>query len=173
MTNAEKRTVLLHLNPKPRWLTWLAMMILRDKVIAEGRKQLEADYRGKTVDVLRVGVERYAVGEECNGEGPILFVELGQNELLVLWGQWLYDPHVVTSDFFHVDELCEQNAWFKHFELVRLPSSGLVLSLKSIGRETVSSVGIVRAGQRLPAQPSGVFQAGLDGLINEHRPDPA
>ncbi len=123
-----------------------------------------------TVEVLTVEVGRFAVGEECNDEGPILFFELEQNQILVLWGQWLYDPHVVTSELLDIDALWESNGWFKHFELVRSPSSGLVLSLKSIASEMVSSVGMVRAGQCLPPRPSEVFQGSLDALLNESPP---
>ena len=133
-------------------------------LIANGER---LDKDGGTVEVLTIEVKRYAVGEECNDEGPILFFELGQNELLVLWGQWLYDPHVVTTEFLDIDELWERNAWFNHFELTRSPSSGLVLSLKSIGHETVNSVGTIGAGQRLPARPSEMFQGSLDALLNK------
>src|SRR5438067_1454904 len=71
---------------------------------------------GATVEVLTVEGGRFAIGEECSDEGPILFFELGQNQLLVLWGQWLYDPHVVTTWLLDMDELWEHNKWFKHFE---------------------------------------------------------
>lgn len=173
MTEAEKQTVLLHLNPKPRWLARVAMAILRDKVLAEGKLHLESDYRGQAVELLRVEVKRYVIGNECNDEGPICFFELAEQQLLLLWGQWLLDPHVVTTELLDTDELWERKAWFKHFELVRAPASGLVLSLTGIGRETVSSVGTVGAGQRLPAQPSAVFQGNLDALMNERPRGPA
>ena len=120
-----------------------------------------------TVEVLTVEVERFAVGEESGDEGPILFLELEQNQLLVLWGQWLYDPHVVTTWLLDVDELWERKAWFKRFELVRSPSSGVVLSLRSMGRDTVSSAGTVGAEQRLPTQPSTIFQASFDALLGD------
>ena len=135
-------------------------------LIANGER-LQSDTDGGTVEVLTVEVKRYAVGEECNDEGPIFFFELGHNELLVLWGQWLYDPHVVTTEFIDIDLLWERNSWFKCFELVRSPSSGLVLSLKSIGRETANSAGTVNDGQRLPAKPSEVFQGSLDAMLSE------
>jgi len=169
MTEAEKQTVLLHLNSKPRWLARLAMMILRDKVLAEGKRYLEADFRGATVEVLKVEVERYAIGEETMDEGPIYWFELGSNQLLVLWGQWLCDPHVVATELLDLDELWERSIWFKHFELVRAPASGLVFSLTGIGRETVSSVGTIGAGQRLPPLPSELCQGSLDALLNEGR----
>lgn len=120
-----------------------------------------------TVEVLTVDVERFAVGEESGDEGPILFLEVEQGQLLVLWGQWLYDPHVVTTWLLDVDELWEQNAWFKRFELVRARSSRVVLSLRSMGRDTVSSLGTVGAEQHLPAQPSAIFQANLDALLGD------
>mgnify|MGYP003580405917 CR=1 FL=1 len=136
----------------------------KQSLIANGER-LKSDTG--TVEVLTVEVNRFAVGQECNDEGPILFFELTQNELLVLWGQWLYDPHVVTTELPDIGGLWERNAWFKQFELVRSSSSGVVLSLKSIGYETVNSVGTISAGQRLPAQPSGVFQGTLDTLVNQ------
>jgi hypothetical protein len=126
-----------------------------------------------TVEVLTVEMGRLAVGEEWNDEGPILFFELGHGELLVLWGQWLYDPHVVTSELLDIDALWERNRWFKHFELVRSPFSGLVLSLKSIGSETVTSVGMVRARQCLPPRPSELFQGSLDALLRESTDAPS
>jgi len=116
------------------------------------------------VEVFRVEVSRYAAGEESNDEGPILFFEVGENELLVLWGQWLDDPHVVTSWLLDLDELWERNAWFRHFDLVRSPSSGVVLSLKSIGRETVTSIGTLDATQPLPPQPSAILKGNLNIL---------
>jgi len=143
------------------------MAVLRDKMIEEGRLRLEGDFREQTVEVLRVEVERYAVGEECNDEGPICYFELAEKELLLLWGQWLLDPDVVTSQWLDTDELWERKAWFKHFELVRTPASGLVLALTGIGREIITSVGTVGAGQRLPAQPSEMFCGGFDALLNE------
>ena len=125
-------------------------------------ERLESDTA--TVEVLTIEVSRFAVGEECNDEGPILFFELSGNELLVLWGQWLYDPHVVTTEFLDLNLLWERNAWFKNFELVRSPASGLVLSLKSVGHETVNSVGTIGPRQSLPAKPSEVLQGNLDAL---------
>lgn len=167
MTPAEKETLLEHLHPRPKWLGHLLGRFCKIGEIAQGKEHLEADCRDGVVEVLAVEVERYAIGDECDDEGPIYFFELGHNQLLVLWGQWLCDPHVVTSDTLDVDQLWERNAWFKHFELVRSPSSGVVLSLKSIGRETVTSVGTVGAGQRLPAKPSEVFQGSLDALLSK------
>ena len=136
----------------------------KQSLIANGERSVSDN---TTVEKLRVEVSRYAVGEEFNDEGPILFFEVGENELLLLWGQWLYDPHVVTSHLLDLDEIWERNAWFKHFEVVRSPSSGIVLSLKSIGRETVNSAGIVSAGQRLPPQPSAVIPGNLEMLLGD------
>jgi len=167
MSPIERQTLLAHLHPSPSWLSRLFGMFAKSAEILQGKEDLEGDCRDGVVEVLTVEVMRYAIGDECNDEGPIYFFEVGQNDLLVLWGQWLCDPHVVTSYLLDLDELWEQNAWFKHFELVRSPSSGIVLSLKSIGRETVSSVGTVCAGQRLPPQPSAVIPGNLEMLLGD------
>ena len=132
MTPQEKATLKEHLEARPRWLSRLLGSIFKTGEIAQGKEQVESDYGDGIAEVLTVEVGRFAVGEECNDEEPVLFFELGQSQVLVLWGQWLYDPHVVTTERLDVDELWERNAWFKHFELVRSPSSALVLSLKSI-----------------------------------------
>ena len=156
-----------YLEPRPRWLSRLLGRVLKTGEIAERKNQLERDYEHGAIEIVRVEASRFAIGEELNGEVPILFFEVGENELLVLWGQWLYDPHVVTSHLLDLDELWERNAWFKYFELVRSPTSGIALSLKSIGRETVSSVGTVCAGQCLPPQPSAVIPGNLDMLLGD------
>src|SRR6266545_1363029 len=169
MTAAEKETLLQHLNPQSKGLGRLLATIFKSGEVAAGKERLEADCREGTAEVLTLEVERYASGQETNDEGPICFFELGQNQLLVLWGQWLCDPHVVTTASLDIDELWERNAWFKHFRLVRAPASGIVLSLQPSGRETVSSVGTVGAGRRLPAQPSEVFQGSLDALLSENQ----
>lgn len=138
----------------------------KQSLIANGERSVPDNAE---VEEVRVEVNRYAVGEEINDEGPIFFFEIGKNELLVLWGQWLYDPHVVISHLLDLDELWERNAWFKHFEIVRSPASGIVLSLKSIGRETVSSIGTVWAGQRLPPKSSEIIPGNLEMLLGDAR----
>jgi hypothetical protein len=170
MTAAEKDAVFLHLNPKPRWLSRFAAIILPDKAIAEGRQHLEADYRGETAEVMVVEVERYAIGEEASDEGPIYFFELGQNQLLLLWGQWLCDPHVVTSEALDIEKLWERKEWFRRFEFVRAPASGLVLSIKAIGTETVPCERTVECDQGLPPEPSKIMEGTFATMLGETQP---
>lgn len=166
----EMRMLLEYLHPRPKWLAGLFRRLVKSGEIARGRKLLEADCRAEIVETLNIEVERYAIGEEVNDEGPIYFFELGQKQLLLLWGQWLCDPHVVTSEALDIEKLWERKEWFRRFELVRAPASGLVLSLKGIGTETVSCERTVECGQGLPPEPSKIIEGTFTTVLGETQP---
>jgi hypothetical protein len=73
-------------------------------------------------------VERLAVGEQKGDEGPLLFCDVGDNKILCLIGQWLYDPHVTVDE----TDMDIERAWFRSFVLARAPSTGIVFELRSL-----------------------------------------
>jgi hypothetical protein len=51
------------------------------------------DLKSGYLHVVHVQSERVIEQREFNDEGPIYFVDLGNERILLLWGQWLYGPH--------------------------------------------------------------------------------
>jgi hypothetical protein len=118
---------------------------------------LNADLAAGEAEILACSVEAYASGEEVRDEGPKLFLDTGAG-VLVLFGQWLLDPHVVTSE---MSEDAPEEEWFREFEMVRAPRSGIVFSFKAHSTQTVRPTATIAARDIPFLLPSMLLPGGL------------
>ncbi len=77
-----------------------------------------------TIETLRVSDARYAEMEQANDEGPHYFLQVDDDRLLFLTGQWMFDPYVVGDVDGDAPTFPSRD-----FALDRDPVSGGVLSL--------------------------------------------
>jgi len=68
---------------------------------------MKADLEHDRVQVIEVSDARVVQQEEYGDEGPILYFELDGETVLLLWGQWLFDPHVYGAEDHIVPEEAE------------------------------------------------------------------
>lgn len=59
---------------------------------------VKADLKDGRVQVIEVTNASVVQQEEYGDEGPILYFELNGETILLLWGQWLFDPHVYGAE---------------------------------------------------------------------------
>ncbi|NQT12648.1 MAG: hypothetical protein HQ582_07865 [Planctomycetes bacterium] len=67
---------------------------------------VKADLENGLVEVIEVSGARVVQQEEYSDEGPILYFELDGETVLLLWGQWLFDPYVYGAE----DHVVSDNA---------------------------------------------------------------
>jgi hypothetical protein len=125
-------------------------------------------------DVLETGVEVFDVEdpvvvtqEEYNDEGPIYYLDIGDNKVLFLWGQWVYDPHVFPDSAWHSGNEEDEGAFpfpSSRFRLHRAPCSGRVLRLELLG----TPVKPIKVLKRQEILLSGLRESELlEGSLNE------
>lgn len=102
---------------------------------------LDADLAAGKVESISCTVDAYAKGVEARNEGPKLFLDTGAG-VVVLFGQWLFDPHVVLTE---MPDDAADDAWFAEFDFVRAPRSGVVLSLSARSSKTIQPSSAVAA----------------------------
>jgi hypothetical protein len=96
-----------------------------------------------SVDVYQASVLKCFIPSDFNEEHPLYILDL-DGIILVLFGQWIFDPHIlVTSEEVFEAWNCNR-AFFGTFSLRCLTTPGLVLRL------TVEDAAFVEA-QRLPS----------------------
>lgn len=95
------------------------------------RSLVEEDLAHGKLELLQVEAEWLAAGDDSVTADPILFVGTGDS-VLVLFGQWLFDPHVVDPSY-------PETGFFRNFELLRAPCSGRPLKLMPAGAETIAT----------------------------------
>lgn len=116
--------------------------------------QLVGDLELGELEELAVQAEGILVGEEKNDEGPILFIACDPQTVLLLFGQWLFDPYVVPKTL-------PPNACFASFVLLRAPLSGIAIRLEPQGDATVAAERVVPAKALWPL-------AQLEGSVETH-----
>jgi hypothetical protein len=90
----------------------------------DGRKQEE-----QFVEVCEISVEKCFVLLDFNEEHPLYLLDVG-GMILILFGQWLFDPHTLIAPPEVFDNwVCEEN-FFANFSLRYANERGAVLELK-------------------------------------------
>ena len=81
------------------------------------------------VDTYRISVERCFIPMNFNEELPLYILDLG-GMLLILFGQWMFDPHtlIVSTNSFE-NWVCDQN-FFAKFSLRGSSEQGIVFELR-------------------------------------------
>lgn len=109
------------------WLTW--------RSFCSARTAVKHELGDANVEVIRVTDVQLIQQSEYNDEGPTYYFDDKNGRILLLWGQWIFDPHVVilsnahdlnsdeTADVFPADR----------FTVHRLPESGMVLRIEVDG----------------------------------------
>lgn len=119
---------------------WLSCRFLRG--FLQVAREAKTDCQNGMVEVVEVQDANCIVQSEYNDEGPILFFDIGDGKVLLLWGQWLFDPgtygakkHGVASEAAaHINGLDEPYAFpSKSFTLHRTPGLGRVLKIDVTG----------------------------------------
>ena len=82
-----------------------------------------------TVEVDQVSVEQCFIQACFNEELPLYILDAG-NFVIVLFGQWLYDPHVLLSNESTFETWDSRNEFFARFSLKRSIHTGIVFELK-------------------------------------------
>jgi hypothetical protein len=89
----------------------------------------QRDPREDQLDVYHVAVERCFVPDGFSDEMPLYVLALG-DVILILFGQWMYDPHVVIASNQACDKWSRADAFFKNFSLRWSAQDGVVFELK-------------------------------------------
>ena len=79
--------------------------------------------------VHRVSVEQCFVQAEFNDELPLYILDVG-TEILVLFGQWLYDPHTLAATETTFKAWENSASFFQKFTLRCSAETGIVLRLE-------------------------------------------
>ena len=116
-------------------------------------------------DVYRViKVDKCYIPEKFNEELPLYFLDIG-SLTVVLFGQWLYDPHTadIPEDVF--EEWDCENEFFDSFTLWRDQNGGKVLKLSVSGRTFAPSQKIKLPTHLKRMQESEVIEGNNADLI--------
>jgi hypothetical protein len=106
------------------------------RILTMRARDAAADLRYGYLHVVAVKCSRVVQQKEFNDEGPIYFFDLGDERILLLWGQWLYNPHVGLNnesqieDSDSTEEEDEPEFPCTEFVLHRCPALGRVLRLE-------------------------------------------
>jgi hypothetical protein len=105
---------------RPNWISRLAGRAKPDSVPDASQHFLEA---------YRVSVDRCVISSNFSEELPLYFLDAG-GEILVLFGQWMYDPHIskVPKQIFESWD-CDKT-FFANFGIKYHPRSGVVFEFK-------------------------------------------
>jgi len=123
--------------PLGAWLSWRFL-----RGFLQVAREAKSDCQNGIVEVVEVHDAICIAQSEYNDEGPILFFDIGEGRVLLLWGQWLFDPgiygaekHVVAADAAaHINGQDGQYAFpSKSFTVYRTPGLGRVLKIDVTG----------------------------------------
>ncbi len=128
-------------NPLSGWLS--DKLASSPKSIPATRREYRRDYERGVVEALEIEAVAFGTGEEWNDEGPIYFIDLGENKILWLCGQWLFDPTVVDKRILDLTDT-EENSWPKRFTVERALESGLVFRIFGGSEELIRSTNLVQ-----------------------------
>jgi len=102
-----------------------------------------SDLKNESVQIIHVTDSPVIQQEEYNDEGPILYFQLDAETILVLWGQWLVDPHTYGAENHAIADDAEtylnaQDRKFAfpctEFTIHRSPKLGRVLKIETNGK---------------------------------------
>jgi hypothetical protein len=108
-----------------------------------GKADTEHDKELRSVDVYQVSVLQCFIPPDFNEELPLYLLDLG-GMILVLFGQWMYDPHTLVARKEVFEAWNCAGAFFGNFSLRCLVAQGKVLQLVVGGTDFVEA-------QRLPS----------------------
>ena len=80
------------------------------------------------LDVCRVSVEKCFIPADFNNEHPLYLLDLG-DAALVLFGQWVFDPHSLIAPEEMFERWNCETAFFADFSLRYLAPEGKILQL--------------------------------------------
>lgn len=113
----EQRSILRRRAPNA-----VSKFLLKTLFQTHDQSEIDQDIAEGRLERLAVEGTWLARGTEHGDEGPILFMGSGE-AVLILMGQWLYDPHIVGEAY-------PEQGFFKSFSLVRARHSGVPFALK-------------------------------------------
>ncbi len=100
------------------------------------RRRTTVDAQSGDVQIIHVLDPIVVTQEEYNDEGPIYYLDIGMGQLLLLWGQWVYDSEVFPDSPWHASSPDDESGIpfpTSDFRLHRSPSSGRVLRVELSG----------------------------------------
>ena len=118
------------------WLNRVARRGLFLRLVSDPKNRPHQESGEKFADVYEVAVERCFIPIDFNEEFPLYLLDLG-GKLLILFGQWLFDPHtlIVPANIFE-SWICDQN-FFSRFSLRCFSETGSAFELKVEGRSFI------------------------------------
>ena len=155
MTTAEREQMPRRAQRPPGRLRRLFVRLLGPEM-PPAWQDIADDYDGNETEVLEVTAEAFIPSADT--EQPFYFFDVGNETILALAGDWLFDPSTVTSEVLDFVEDIGADEWFMNFRLARAPKSGIVFSLVGLGTD------IIRAVRRIPAKE--VRYIGLSRLFS-------
>jgi hypothetical protein len=109
---------------------------LLNKVLSKAGERC-AEIQG-SVDVYDVSVLRCFIPPDFSEELPLYLLDLG-GMILVLFGQWVFDPHTLIAQRDIFDAWNSNKSFFSNFSMRCHRSSGTVLQLTVGGSEFVEA----------------------------------
>jgi hypothetical protein len=103
-----------------------------------GKDDTHYDKEERTVDVYQVSVFQCFIPKDFNEELPLYLLDLG-GMLLVLFGQWVYDPYTLVARKELFDVWNCDGAFFRNFSLRCLADRGKVFQLVVRGTDFVAA----------------------------------
>ncbi len=103
----------------------------------------QSDLKNGSVQIIHVADSPVIQQEEYNDEGPILYFQIDADTILLLWGQWLFDPHTYGAENYTIPDDVEtflnaQDRRFAfpctEFTIHRSPELGRVLKIETNGK---------------------------------------
>jgi len=96
------------------------------------------DKQQMVVDVYQASVEECFIPQDFNEELPLYLLDLG-GMVLVLFGQWMFDPHTLVAPKDVFEKWNCERAFFRNFSLRCLAEGGTVFELSVSGTEFVET----------------------------------
>ncbi|HVT88897.1 MAG TPA: hypothetical protein VHD56_08605 [Tepidisphaeraceae bacterium] len=97
-----------------------------DKIL--GRKRKELGRSQWLAEVYRITVERCFIPMESNEESPLYLLDVG-GALLILFGPWLNDPHVLKVQHSTINKWDCEHSFFTNFTIRCDDQTGIVFEL--------------------------------------------
>lgn len=138
---------------------------LLERVLRRRQPDLDADYARREVEEYRVSVKKCLVPEGLGEEHPMFFLDVGQNTIVILYGECLYDPNVIEVSEALFESWRSSEEFYSKFSLRRAPASGVVFRLRPEGSSFVPAVTLPGKLRFLRMQESLVIPGNSEMLL--------
>ena len=133
-----------------------------------GRTDEQAENQRTDVDLFEVSVEKCFILRDFNEDQPLYILDLG-GTILILFGQWMFDPHTLIASKGVFDKWDCDKSFFATFSIRALLDSGTIFTLQVHGANFVKATHLTVDVRFKRLRECELFPGSSESLIDDLR----